>query len=366
MKFQIPLSYNPIHPEAIVAVLKKYEERHHNDIIADFEQSLCEVTGATHAVALSSGTSAIHLALNALGVGPDDYVVAPTFTYVATVNPILYLRAQPVLIDSEPVTWNMDPELLEDALNKFAKIRKMPKAIIVVHTYGIMADMEAISSIADKWSIPVVEDAAEALGSALNGKSAGTWGMAGIFSFNNNKLVTSYGGGAVITNNAGLAARIRFLATQSREQNIHYEHHEVGYNYQMGPVNAACGLASLQDLKKNANRRKSFFEAYKQELSDQMTFPAGFKNAVSNHWLTVGLFDSSAIRDRVFSNLIKCGIEARLCWKPMHLQPLFKGVRSFVRGFSEEAFQRGICLPSGNGLTASDIEMVVENIKKSI
>lgn len=365
MKFRIPLSYNTIEPDKIMRVLRKFEGRHHNEIVAEFEQELGKITGSTHTIALSSGTAAIHLALKAVGVGAGDYVFAPTFTYVATINPILYLGAQPVFIDSEPRSWNMDPELLERALRKFSGINKMPKAIIAVHTYGMMADMKAICSLANQWNIPVIEDAAEAVGSAFNGKPACTWGRAGIFSFNNNKLVTSYGGGAVVTNDARLAERIRFMAAQSREQNLHYEHHEVGYNYQMGPVNAACGLASLKDLKKNILHRQSLFDRYKRELQKQITFPEGLKDSVSNRWLTVGLFDSPIKRDTVFMNLVRSDIEARLCWKPMHMQPLFRDAKAIVNQVSEEIFKRGICLPSGKNLTVPDVRKVIKIIKKS-
>lgn len=362
MKFKIPLSYNPINPEAIVAVLREYDGRHHNEIIADFERALCEVTGSAHAVALSSGTAAIHLALKALGVITGDYVFAPTFTYVATVNPILYLGAQPVLIDSERVSWNMDPELLEHALNESAKTGKLPKAIIAVHTYGMMADMVAICSIAAKWNIPVIEDAAEALGSSLLGRHAGTWGKAGIFSFNNNKLVTSYGGGAVVTNDSRLAERVRFLAAQSREQNLHYEHNEIGYNYQMGPVNAACGIVSLHQLKRNIEHRKNIYEWYTRELVDFITFPQGFQNSCSNHWLTVGMVEQPVLRDKLFKCLLESAIEARLCWKPMHTQPLLYKFPAFLKGTADEVFSRAICLPSGNDTDETKLKMISDRV----
>ncbi len=366
MKFHIPLSYNPINPDEIVAVLRKYEGRHHNDIIADFEQSLCEITGAAHAVALSSGTAAIHLALKAVDVEAGDYVFAPTFTYVATVNPILYLGAQPVLIDSERITWNIDPELLEYALQDCAKKHRLPKAIIAVHTYGMMADMEALCSIAGKWGIPVIEDAAEALGSALHGKSAGTWGTVGIFSFNNNKLVTSYGGGALITHDARIAARVRFLAAQSREQNLHYEHHEVGYNYQMGPINAACGLVSLKHMPQGIIHRKNAHEWYKKKLADNMSFPQGLKGSHSNYWLTAGTFSQPGARDKVLANLLQNNIEARLCWKPMHMQPLFRDALAYHNGVAADLFSKGICLPSGKGVNEPEWERVTTKITEVI
>ncbi|MCX7638733.1 MAG: DegT/DnrJ/EryC1/StrS family aminotransferase [Cyclobacteriaceae bacterium] len=366
MNFRIPLSYNPVQPDEIAAVLRYYENRHHNDMIHDFEVAISRMAGTRLAVALSSGTAAIHLALKALGVGSGDYVVAPTFTYVATVNPVLYVGAKPVFIDSEPVTWNMDPELLSVALDQLYADGILPKAIIVVHTYGTMADMEKINAIAGKWEIPVVEDAAEAVGSSIKGRSAGSWSRIGIFSFNNNKLLTSYGGGAVVTDDEDLAARVRFLAAQSRESSLHYQHAEIGYNYQMGPVNAACGLVSLRHFPERLQQRLELFEAYRHRLSSHFIFQGSLNHSFSNRWLTAGLAEKSSIRDLFFTKLRQSGIEVRLCWKPMHQQPLFHHTRSFITGTSVKLFERGICLPSGCNVKKSDVERIVSYIEKSL
>lgn len=366
MNFKIPLSYNPVQPDELAAVLSHYENRHHNEIIHDFEVAISRMAGTRHAVALSSGTAAIHLALKALGVGSGDYVVAPTFTYVATVNPALYVGAKPVFIDSEPVTWNMDPELLSVALDQLYAGGILPKAIIVVHTYGTMADMEKINALARKWEIPVIEDAAEAIGSSIKGRPAGSWSRIGIFSFNNNKLLTSYGGGAVVTDDDHLAARVRFLAAQSRESSLHYQHAEIGYNYQMGPVNAACGLVSLRHFSERLKQRRELFELYRDCLSGYLVFQESLDNSFSNRWLTAGLAEKSNIRDRFLAKLRQSGIEVRLCWKPMHQQPLFFHTRSFITGASVNLFERGICLPSGYSVKKSDVDKIVSYIKKYI
>ncbi|HLZ17077.1 MAG TPA: aminotransferase class I/II-fold pyridoxal phosphate-dependent enzyme, partial [Cyclobacteriaceae bacterium] len=239
----IPLSYNPIPTEALLSVLNAYSNRNHNDLVTDFEKRICSITGAQYAIALNSGTAAIHLGLKALEVEADDLVMVSTFTYVASVNPIRYLGAIPFFIDSGSDDWNMDPPLLAEGIEQCIRAGKKPKAILVVHTYGMPAKMKEIRLIAGRYQIPVLEDAAEAMGSTYDGKHAGTLTEIGIFSFNNNKLLTTYGGGALLTNSRTVAANINLWAGQSRDNLPFYEHREIGFNYKMSPLSAAAGLA---------------------------------------------------------------------------------------------------------------------------
>src|SRR5688572_5290394 len=259
MRYTIPLSYNPIAIPELTAVLTRYKDVHHTMMVTDFEQMLGTITGSSHVVALSSGTSAIHLALKILGVGPGDTVIAPTFTYVATVSPAVHLGATTIFIDSERETWNMDPELLDKALADLHVQGIEPKVILVAHTYGMPSNMDAILLLANQYHIPVLEDAAESLGSAYQEKSAGTIGRLGIYSFNNNKVVTTYGGGAIVTNEAALAQKARFLAAQARENLPYYEHREAGFNYAMNPLSAAYGLSQLPKLEQNIEKRREVF-----------------------------------------------------------------------------------------------------------
>lgn len=338
-----PLSYQPIDHLALAEVLARYDGQLHLHLVRDFETLVAEVAGIEQVVALQSGTSALHLALMALGVGKGDYVIAPSFTYVATINPVLYTGATPVLIDCEADTWNMDPALLGDALQQMAK-HTLPKAIIVAHTYGMPAKMNEINALADSYGIPVLEDAAEALGSTYQGKMAGTLAQLGIYSFNNNKIVTTYGGGALLTGNLQVAQRVRFLATQARLPRPYYEHHEPGYNYAMGSLNAAYGLAKLPHLNRQMTWRKASFEAHRKHYP-QARFQLQLPGHHSNQWLTGAVFESARHRDEIVAAYHKQGMETRPLWRPMHTQPLFSECAFYGSGVSYELFQTGVCLP---------------------
>lgn len=366
MRYTIPLSYNAIDITRLSGVISRYAGTDHNQIINDFEKEICRITGSPHAVAVSSGTAAIHLALRVLNVGPGDYVIAPSFTYVATVNPILYLGAVPVFIDSEEETWNMDPALLDKALSELTTAGKRVKAIIVVHTYGMPAKMDDILFVAGRLGIPVIEDAAESLGSTYHGKMTGILSSLGIFSFNTNKIATTFGGGALVTKNKLWADRIRFMASQSRENEFHYEHKEVGYNYQMGPLNAAYGLSSFEELETNVERRRDIFYNYKLAFGNTVVSinePPGVR---SNRWLSVFRFSDTETRSKVVQNLLEPGIETRLCWKPMHLQPVFKQAPACLNGVSEALFQSGLCLPSGSILPVTGLNEIIRIVRNTI
>lgn len=366
MSFGIPLSYNPINISKLVEVLTKYEGQHHNQLTADFETEFKRQMGAPHAVALNSGTAAIHLALKVLGIGKGDTVIAPSFTYVATINPILYVGAEAVFVDSEPLTWNMDPALLEDAIkDQVAKNRK-PKGIIVVHTYGMPSDMHTILEIGKRYEIPIIEDSAESLGSHYKGISVGLLGDVGIFSFNNNKVITTYGGGMLVSKHGQLVEKARFLASQARENLLYYEHKEVGFNYALSPLCAAYGLSQLVGLEREIELRRKIFERYHHEFSEKFDFQGEREGVVSNRWFTTLLLPDEEMKAKIASVLREKGIETRPLWKPMHLQPVFKHYGKFVNGTSQTLFKRGVCLPSGSTLTEADLTLVAETVTKCL
>ena len=353
MKFKINLSYNPIDGNKIAKTLESYTDRHHNDIITDFEDQIKTFTGSKYVVALNTGTAALHLALKALGVNQGDYVLVSTFTYVASVNPILYLGAIPYFIDSEMETWNMDPALLEEAINKLSSRSIRPKAIILVHAYGIPAQIDEIRSIANRYEIPILEDSAEAIGSYYKQKHVGCFGEIGTLSFNTNKLVTTYGGGAILTENLEHYQKIQFWATQSREVKPYYEHHEVGFNYRMSPIIAAVGLSEWADIPVKLMERKAILEAYQSALQNRsgFTFPKGNDDSQPNNWFSTILINQNNTKGNlgnheVMQKLAEQGIEARLMWNPMHKQPVFQQYESIVNGVSEQLFALGLCLPS--------------------
>ena len=362
-KFTIPLSYNPIDATALARKLEEYSHRHHNDLVDDFESKIRELTGAKYAVGLNSGTAAIHLALKALGVQEKDRVIVSTFTYVASVNPILYLNAEPVLVDSEAIGWNMDPELLEAAIRDCIKEGKKPKAIIVVHTYGMPAKMKEILEIARRYDIAVLEDAAEAIGSTYQTKAVGALGEIGILSFNNNKTLTTYGGGMLLTDNKSFADNVHLWSTHSRKNLPHYEHDELGFNYRLGPLNAAIGMVGLERLKENVLARRKIFDTYTSSLGTVpgVDWQRETRDSVSNRWITCLLFQTNL--EKIRTALDQQGIETRPLWKPMHLQPLFQKCKSFLNGTSQRLFEQGVCLPSGNDLGGEEIGRIVEKIK---
>jgi dTDP-4-amino-4,6-dideoxygalactose transaminase len=335
-----------------------------------FEEDLATYTGAKYASALSSGTAAIHLALIMLGVKPGDEVIASSFTFSATINPIVYQGATPILIDSEKDTWNMCPVQLERAIKERMNKGKRPKAIIPVHLYGMPAKIDQIRSIANQYEIPLVEDAAEALGSTYKGKAVGTFGLMGVLSFNGNKIITTSGGGALISDQEELISRSRFLATQARDDAPHYQHSEIGYNYRMSNVLAGIGRGQMEVLDKHIALRRKNFEFYKNELSqfDGLTFlEEPGKDYFSNYWLsciTINPLKTNGIdREKIRLGLADENIEARPLWKPMHLQPVFKDHPYFGTGISEKLFETGLCLPSGSNMDDEDRNRVVETIK---
>ena len=334
-----------------------------------FEREFAAKVGAKHALALSAGTAAIHLALIHLGVGPGDEVFVSTLTFAASANPIVYQGARPVFIDSERTSWNMDPDLLEDALKRKARAGKLPKAVIVVHLYGQPANMDAIMEICQRYHIPVVEDAAEALGASYKGHSPGTFGAAGIFSFNGNKIITTSGGGMLVSDDAAFIAHARKLATQAREPAPHYEHKEIGYNYRMSNILAAIGRGQLRVLDERVRQKREIFTAYKQALEDipGLNFMPEAPWGRATRWLTVITIDPKefgATREDIRLALEAENIEARPVWKPMHLQPVYQACEYIGRGISDNLFANGLCLPSGTQLTSTDIERVVSVIRK--
>jgi len=365
MKYTIPLSYNPVDTDKLAEVLRRYEGEHHNAMVRDFEKAIADYTGAKYVLALNSGTAAIHLGLIALGVGAGDEVLVPDFTYVASVNPVLYLGARPVFIDSERVTWGMDPELLEEAIKKRQAAGVQPKAIIVVHVYGMPAQTPAICAIGDKYGIPVLEDAAEALGSRLHGNHVGTQGKLGILSFNNNKILTTYGGGAISTDDESLYRKTLFLAEQAREDMPYYDHREVGYTYRMGPLNAAMGLAQFIYLEEFVAKRREVFGFYKSRLTDLgITFVEDSDGRQSNRWLTTLVWDKREVDiAALLLGLKEEGIEGRHLWRPMHEQRVFRQFLNEGRGVSMYLFSCGLSLPSGNRLTNNELAMISEKIQ---
>jgi dTDP-4-amino-4,6-dideoxygalactose transaminase len=337
-----------------------------------FERELCTAVGAKHIAALASGTSAIHLALILLGVKPGDYVIGTSFTFSATVNPVAYLGATPVLVDSERDTWNMDPELLEKAIQGERQKAKGEsiKAIIVAHLYGMPAKMNEIMAIAGKYGIPVVEDAAEALGSKYMGKRVGCTGKFGILSFNGNKIITSSGGGALISDDEVLIKRARFLATQARDPAPHYQHSEIGYNYRMSNVVAGVGRGQLEVLDLRVRQHREMNAWYRELLKDVpgVTFQSEpSQDFHSNFWLTCIVIDPEVAgtdRENLRLAFEEARIESRPLWKPMHLQPVFAGCPAYVNGTSEKLFNNGLCLPSGSNIDEEGRVRIAEVVKK--
>lgn len=338
--------------------------------VTAFENELATYLDVSYAAALSSGTSAIHLALIIMGIKPGDEVISSSFTFSATVNPIAYQGATPILIDSEEDSWNMSPELLEKAIiDRIAKGKK-PKAIIIVHLYGMPAKIVELVNIANKYEIPVIEDAAEALGSKYNGKACGTFGDIGILSFNGNKIITTSGGGALISNNNEYVSKARFLATQARDKAPHYQHSQIGYNYRMSNVLAGIGRGQLEVIEERVAKRRSNFELYCNNLNHLVgiSFLQVMQPFFPNRWLTTILVDpiktKGISRDDIRLALEKENIETRPLWKPMHLQPIFKNYPSYLNGVSERLFNTGLCLPSGSNLSDQDLDRVLFQFKK--
>jgi dTDP-4-amino-4,6-dideoxygalactose transaminase len=336
-----------------------------------FEEELVSYNSTKYCAALSSGTAAIHLALILLNVNPGDEVICSSFTFSGSCNPIRYQQAIPVFVDSEVDSWNLDPVLLEKAIKDRIAKGKKPKAIIVVHLYGMPAKMNEINAIAKQYDIPVIEDAAEGLGSSYFGKKLGTMSDMGIYSFNGNKIITTSGGGALVSENKEWIAKAKFLATQARDAAPHYEHTHIGYNYRLSNISAGIGRGQLRVLDERVRQRREVFNFYKKELASikGIEFQSEFEGAFANRWLTTILIDPAKAgfdREKLRLTLEKENIESRPLWKPMHMQPIFKEYPSYTSGVSEKLFETGLCLPSGSNLTAqqlADIVGIIKNVK---
>jgi pyridoxal phosphate-dependent aminotransferase EpsN len=330
-----------------------------------FEAELAQRVGVSHAVALSSGTAAIHLALRLLGVGPGDTVVCPTLTFCATANPIVYQGGEPVFLDADPATWNIDPQLLEEELRARAAHGWLPRAVLAVDLYGQAADYDILLEICGRYDVPLVEDAAEALGATYRGRLAGAFGRCAAFSFNGNKIITTSGGGMLVSEDAGLIAQARFLAAQARDPALHYEHSQLGYNYRMSNVLAAIGRGQLRVLADRVAARRRIGETYRARLGDLpgITFMPEAPYGRPNRWLTCITVDPElfgATRDDLLCALAAANIEARPVWKPLHLQPVFAGCPYRGSTVAQDLFERGLCLPSGSALTPAELDRVID------
>ncbi len=326
-----------------------------------FEESICTFTGSRYAVATNTATAALHLALRVLGVEKGDYVLASSFTFIGSVSAVLYQHAIPVFVDSDE-SWNLSPELLKSAIRKSPK---KPKALIVTHLYGQMSRIEEIASICHEEGIFLIEDAAESLGASYRGKESGTFGDMGVFSFNGNKILTTSGGGMLVSNNAAWIERARFFATQAKEDAPYYEHETYGYNYRMSNVLAAIGVAQMEVLGARVGRRREIFARYTAALEkyEEVTFMPEIAGSRGNRWLTTLTLEYTDPYT-VMTALSAEKIESRPLWKPMHLQPLFKNALVAANGTSEKLFSKGLCLPSGSSMTDRDVDRVCSVIEK--
>jgi dTDP-4-amino-4,6-dideoxygalactose transaminase len=333
-----------------------------------FEEQVAEVVGVRHAVALSSGTAALHLALSAAGVRNGDTVLVPSFTFAASANAVRYLGGRPVFLDSTEASWNVDPELVAEELRARARKGRLPRAVISVDMYGQCADYEPLMDACDRYGVPLIEDAAEALGASYRGQPAGSFGLAGVLSFNGNKIITTGGGGMLVTDDDRVAAHTRHLAAQAREPVAHYEHRTVGYNYRLSNLLAAVGRGQLQRLGDLIAARRETARYYRAALGDLpgLSFMPIAGYGLPNWWLTCLLVDADrfgATRDQILSELRERNIEARPTWKPMHLQPVFRDCPARGGDVCADLFRRGLCLPSGSGLTDQDRDRVVNAVR---
>ncbi|MDP4083173.1 MAG: aminotransferase class I/II-fold pyridoxal phosphate-dependent enzyme [Bacillota bacterium] len=338
-----------------------------------FEKEIAFYVRANEAVAVSSGTAAIHLALSLLDVEKGDKVFCSSLTFVASANPIIYQGAEPVFIDSEPDTWNMSPQALERAFSDAQIEGELPKAVIIVNLYGQSAKMDELLSICDSYHVPVIEDAAESLGSSYNGKASGTFGHFGVYSFNGNKIITTSGGGMLVSNDVDSLRNARFLATQARDPAPHYQHSKIGFNYRMSNILAGIGRAQLEILDERVKARRSIFELYRKELANLpgIYFMPELKDTISNRWLTaltINKEESGFTVEELLRFLTEENIEARPVWKPLHLQPIFQGLRYYAHSetssISEKLFKNGVCLPSGSNMTEDDQMRIIDCIKE--
>ncbi len=330
-----------------------------------FEQDIADFTGAKHAGVFTSGTAAIHLALILLNIAPGDEVICSSFTFAASANPIRYQGATPVFVDSETETWNMDPDLLRETIEDRIEKSKKPKAIVLVHLYGMPAKMDEIMAVAEEFDIPMIEDAAEALGSKYKDRSLGTFAILGTLSFNGNKIITTSGGGALISDEKDLIDKARFLSTQARDEAPHYQHSEIGYNYRMSNIVAGIGRGQMKVLPKRISQRRANFMFYKSKLGDiaGIKFHSEPEGMFSNRWLTTITVNpektGGITREDIRLRLQEKNIEARPLWKPMHLQPVYESFPYYGNGVSDELFEKGLCLPSGSNLSDADRERIL-------
>jgi len=329
--------------------------------VNQFEKEFAAEVGAKHAAALSSGTGAIHLALKAVGVGEGDIVICPSLTFSATANPIIYVNAVPVFIDSDYESWNMNPELLEEALKKYGN---RVKAVLVVHLYGLSADVDPLLSVCSKYHVPVIEDAAESLGTYYKGKHTGTFGDFGVFSFNGNKIITTSGGGMLVSDDEEKIQKVRFWSTQSRDKARHYQHSELGFNYRMSNVVAGIGRGQLKVLKKRVVQKKHIFNYYKKRLDELegIDFMPVNEWNDPNFWLTCITVNGDIQPIDIMTKLEKQNIESRPIWKPMHMQPFFSEYEYIGGNVGENLFKKGLCLPSDTKMTDDDLDEICSNI----
>ncbi len=339
--------------------------------VTGLENDIKDYAGIPHCTCLSSGTAAIHLALILLGVEQGDEVICSSFTFSASANPIVYQKAVPVFVDSEASTWNMDPVLLREAIqDRIQRTGKKPKAIILVHLYGMPAQLAELMSIANEFEIPIIEDAAEALGSTYRGQHCGTFGELGIYSFNGNKIITTSGGGALVSDSPQYCKQALFLATQARDAAPHYQHSHIGYNYRMSNICAGIGRGQMEVLEARVAKRREHFEFYKTAFSSLYgieLLQAPNDDFFSNHWLTTMLVHPAMTgginREDIRLGLEAQQIESRPLWKPMHLQPIFQDYPAYLNGVSERLFKDGLCLPSSSNMTDDQRDFVVNSIK---
>lgn len=333
-----------------------------------FEEELARVVDAGYACALSSGTAGLHLALLMLGVGAGDEVIVPTLTFVASANPVSYVGARPIFIDCDLESWNLDPGLLAEELQRRARNNQLPKAVISVDLYGQAADYDLITEVCANYGIPLVEDAAEALGATYRGKPAGGFGTMAVLSFNGNKIITSGGGGMLVSNDRKWTDRARFLATQARDAAPHYQHSTIGYNYRLSNLQAAVGRGQLRVLRERVDARRANFAFYERELSGTpgISFMPEASYGRATRWLTCVQVDPQAFgatREDLRRAFERDNIEARPVWKPMHLQPVYAGCPVVGGSVAQHIFEHGLCLPSGSGLTESELERVAHIFK---
>ena len=341
--------------------------------LTGFEADLCAFTGVGHAVALTSGTAAIHLGLLLLGVSPGDEVLCPSFTFVATANPISYCGATPVFIDSEADTWNICPQRLREAITDRIKRGKKPKALILVHLYGMPAKLDELLAIAQEYTIAVLEDAAEALGARYRGRPLGSFGQVSVFSFNGNKILTTSGGGALLTPDTKLAKKALFLATQAKDPAPYYQHSETGYNYRLSNLLAGIGRGQMELLEDRVKGRREIFTWYKENLAGLpglMVAPAiEPPGSHSNRWLTTILLnpaETAATPETLRQHLETRHIESRPAWKPLHLQPLFAGAPMYGGSVCTDLFARGLCLPSGTAMGNEELRRVAKAVREAL